>query len=88
MAKSSIQLKIISKNGIKFNGEIDSITLPSLTGEITILPNHIPLLSGLKEGDIKINGNGQSFAVASGFIRFFSNVCTVTIEELNIKKAI
>lgn len=48
MAEKSIQLKVISKNGIKFHGEILSITMPSISGEITILPDHIPLLSGLK----------------------------------------
>jgi F-type H+-transporting ATPase subunit epsilon len=90
MAEKSIQLKVISKNGIKFNGEILSITLPSLGGEITILPDHIPLLSGLKNGIIKITDSAkrnQNITITSGFTRLINNICVVTIEEENLVKA-
>ncbi len=90
MAEKSIQLKVISKNGIKFHGEILSITMPSISGEITLLPDHIPLLSGLKHGAIKLLDSAKSLhsiTIVSGFIRFINNECVITIEEEKLQKA-
>lgn len=89
MAEKSIQLKVISKNGIKFHGEITSVTMPSLAGEITLLPDHIPLLSGLKTGEIKMVDSSRilhAISITSGFIRFINNTCVITIEEEKARK--
>ncbi len=37
-----------------FDGEIKSLTLPTEAGEITVLENHLPLVSLTKPGSIKI----------------------------------
>ena len=37
-----------------FEGEVKSLTLPTEMGEITILENHLPLVSLTKPGPIKI----------------------------------
>lgn len=90
MGAKSIELKILTKEGIRFNGSISSVTVPSLTGEITILAQHIPLLSGLKAGTLKINHEEkmvEKIKISSGFIRFINNVCVITIEEEKLKKA-
>lgn len=84
MGEKSIQLKILSKNGIRFSGDVKSITLPSITGEITILPQHISLLSALGKGVVKFlpcSGEKLSIKISSGFVRFVNNECTLTIEE-------
>jgi F-type H+-transporting ATPase subunit epsilon len=88
MAKN-FDLKIISCDGIKFNGLVESVTVPTLSGEISILANHIPVLSGLKKGTIKILSEGkavESISISSGFLRFINNQCVVTIEQ-QLKKA-
>lgn len=85
MAEKYIQLKVISKDGIRFNGVVSSVVLPSITGEITILPDHISLLSGLKKGVIKVlpvSGGQKSLDIASGFARFIGNECIITVEEI------
>lgn len=85
MVEKCIQLKVIGKNGIHFNGVVKSVMLPSITGEIVILPNHISLLSGLKKGTIKmipISGTQQSLQIISGFVRLIRNECVITIEEM------
>jgi F-type H+-transporting ATPase subunit epsilon len=88
MDEKFIELKILSKNGIKFNGSVTLITVPSITGEITLLPNHIPLLSGLKSGIIKFGQkSSEKISIVSGFVRFINNTCIVTIEEDVVKKA-
>jgi F0F1-type ATP synthase epsilon subunit len=44
-----MKLKILSFGGESFSSDkVESITLMTGTGEITILPNHAPLLTSIK----------------------------------------
>lgn len=49
-----MHLKVITPKKLAFEKEIESITIPSAAGEITILPKHVELLTLLKEGVITI----------------------------------
>jgi len=50
--------------------EISSITLPAYDGEITVLPNHQPLLSLLVEGIVTLRRGTkeESLAIGGGYI--------------------
>jgi F-type H+-transporting ATPase subunit epsilon len=48
-------LEIVSPEASLFFGEITSVTLPGVDGSFQILNNHAPIVSILKEGEIKIN---------------------------------
>jgi F-type H+-transporting ATPase subunit epsilon len=50
-------LEIVSPEATLFSGEVISITVPGLMGEFEMLNNHAPVISLLKEGNVKINGN-------------------------------
>ncbi|MBI2626379.1 MAG: hypothetical protein HYW69_02175 [Candidatus Nealsonbacteria bacterium] len=45
-----LSIKSLDKN--IFEGEAESLTLPSTDGELTILEDHIPLIATLKEGKL------------------------------------
>jgi|SRR3989338_7723079 len=49
-----MHLKVITPKKLAFEKEIESITIPSAVGEITVLPKHVELLTLLKEGVITI----------------------------------
>lgn len=46
----SLSIRALNKN--IFEGEAESLTLPGADGELTILENHIPLITPLKEGKL------------------------------------
>lgn len=50
--------------------EIDSVTIPTREGEITILPGHIALVAILKPGELVVKRDGKEsyMAVSGGFI--------------------
>ncbi len=50
--------------------EVDSVSLPTPLGEITVLPHHIPLVSNLSAGELryKKGGHADFFAVSGGFV--------------------
>ncbi len=65
-----IRFKIVTPERILLEKDVESITLPTQTGEITVLKNHIPLVSNLKAGELRFveNGNDNFFAVSGGFV--------------------
>ncbi len=62
--------------------EADSVTLPTVDGEITVLANHIPLISVLKAGAITVRvGDGEHhLAVSGGFVQVSSAEVNVVAE--------
>ena len=53
-----------------FEEMVDQVSLPTTLGEITVLPEHIPLITGLASGDIVAYSGGEQipFAIAGGFL--------------------
>lgn len=66
MSEKRIQLKIVTPDSVIY--ENDDISYVSLVtgdgGEITILPDHIPLITNIKTGQIKVGKDGGVFALA------------------------
>jgi F-type H+-transporting ATPase subunit epsilon len=85
-----MNLKITTPEGIIYENEVDSATIPTQTGEITVLPNHIPLVSALAHGEIilKKNGKEEYMSVGAGFLEVNKNSITIladtaeTVESL------
>ncbi len=57
-------LKIVTPDGITYESEIDQVSIPTQNGEITVLPNHIPLVSVLKAGEIRAQKNSQEVGLS------------------------
>lgn len=70
-----LKLKIITPERVVLEERVDSVTIPTMEGEITILPGHVPLISGLKSGDIVAHKGGEPIpmAVSGGFIEVTQN---------------
>jgi len=47
-------LEIVSPESALFKGEVTSVTLPGVDGSFQLLNHHAPIVSILKEGEIKI----------------------------------
>jgi len=61
-----IKLKILTPRKAVLSKDIDSISLPTPDGEITVLPHHANLFTLLTEGIIKINAKGDQDDLAIG----------------------
>ena len=70
-----INLQIITPEKTAYEGKIDQVTLPTADGEITILANHIPLISTMKHGELTIKNGSEEIpmAVCNGFIEVKKN---------------
>ena len=65
-----LKLKIVTPEKLVLEELVESVTLPTMEGEITILPEHVPIIAGLKSGDIVAIANGEHIpmAVVGGFV--------------------
>ena len=74
MAKQ-LKLKIVTPERLILEEVVDQVTIPTTEGEITILPDHIPLVVGLAAGDVVALSNGEQvpMAVVGGFVEVKKN---------------
>ena len=68
---STMKCSVVSMNDTLFEGEISMLTATGITGELGILPKHIPLVTLLKPGPLKIildNGEETIVYVSGGIL--------------------
>lgn len=67
---SSLAFKIVTPERVVFEDTVDAIILPTAEGEITVLQHHIPLVSLLRAGVLRIKKGSEEtpLAVSSGVI--------------------
>ncbi len=81
---SKILLKIIAQDHLVSEIEVDKISLQTVNGQITILPNHIPLVAELKSGEAIIFNNDQQelMSIAGGFVEVGNNRVLVLADRV------
>ncbi|MEK7081189.1 MAG: ATP synthase F1 subunit epsilon [Patescibacteria group bacterium] len=69
MSAKQLKLKIVTPERLILEEMVDQVSLPTTLGEITVLPDHIPLISELASGDVVAYANGEHIpiAVVGGF---------------------
>ena len=69
-------LKILSLKGIQYDGEVSSVNAKTTSGEITILNHHLPLITVLAKGRLRIKDAGGKEIIipnSSGFLEVSKN---------------
>lgn len=62
-----------------YSEEVDMVTLPGTEGEFGVYPNHVPLMTTLKPGELRVTKNGRPeyLAVGEGFVEVRSDGVSV-----------
>ncbi|MEO0509693.1 MAG: ATP synthase F1 subunit epsilon [Verrucomicrobiota bacterium] len=78
----SLTLEIITPDEKVFSAEADQVVLPTESGETGILTGHVPLVTKVKAGELKvIKGSDTEFiAVDHGFAKVLGNTVSVLTE--------
>lgn len=67
---------------ILFEGEAASLHAPGSSGDMTVLPEHMPLVTTLKKGDVTVhakNGEAKTFAIDGGILEVRHDGATVIL---------
>lgn len=65
----SLTLEIVTPEAPVYSDTIDSVVIPTTSGEIGVLPGHIPLLTEVESGELRVTKNGHTalLVVGGGF---------------------
>ena len=77
---NSIRVDIVSAEGEIYSGEASMVFAPATMGEMGIAPNHAPLLTTLRPGEVRVRdmeGEEQFFFVTGGAIEVQPFMVTV-----------
>jgi len=71
----NFNLEIISPDQTVLNSEAKQVVIPAYEGMMTILKDHISLITFLRPGfiDVEINNKDSKFYVEDGTVEFFDN---------------
>ena len=76
--EKNFNLEIISPEKIILSDKVNSVTIPSFEGEMTILLDHIPLITFLRPGILRIEGSKESeYFVEEGTVEFSNNTLII-----------
>ena len=78
--EEKFKIEIIVPENIVFSDETEVVILPSYEGDMGILKNHIPIITFLRPGVIKvkkIDENYENFFVEDGIVEFYNNNLSV-----------
>lgn len=78
-----LRVEIVTPKGIALDAEADEVLVPGVMGELGILPQHVPLLSGIKPGVVRLRrGNKQEqLAVGAGFVEVGAQDHVIVLTE-------
>jgi F-type H+-transporting ATPase subunit epsilon len=67
---AKLQVELVTAEGSVLSEEADFVRLPGLGGELGVLPEHIPLLTPLRTGEVLVRNDGHDefLFVAGGFV--------------------
>ena len=87
--EDNFKLEIISPERVIFSDEAKMVALPSYEGDMSILKNHISIITFLRPGIIKVqknNGNFKDFFVQEGTVEYFNDSLVVlSASAINVK---
>lgn len=95
MSQKTIKFEIVTPEHVVLKQEALQITVPTKSGEITILPDHIPLISILKSGVIevkRVDNVVEIMSVSGGFIEVLKDKIVILAdtaeraEELDVTR--
>lgn len=73
MSTNTLKLKIITPERSVYEDEVFEVVVPTVSGEIAVFPDHQPLVSLVKTGELRIRKEGQPepvpFAISKGIIQ-------------------
>ena len=81
---ATFKFELVSPERILFSGDVISVIVPSVEGEMTVLAGHAPLVATLKAGIVFVqttDQNGKEFFVNGGLVEVNQASTTILAEQ-------
>src|ERR1700704_5754413 len=85
---ATLRLEIVTPEATAYSEDVEMVTLPGAEGELGVYPNHVPLLTTLNPGELRVlKGGKETFlAVGEGFVEITADAVSV-LTDLALKPA-
>jgi F-type H+-transporting ATPase subunit epsilon len=79
----ALTLEIVTPEARVYSDTIDTVVIPTVEGEIGILPGHLPLLAQVVDGELRVTKEGQTDAliVGDGFVEVSADRVSILAEN-------
>jgi F-type H+-transporting ATPase subunit epsilon len=76
---ATLKLEIVTPEAKIFSDDVDIVYIPGVDGELGVLPQHIPLMTMIKPGELRVTAHGKEtfMAVGEGFVEVTLDSVTV-----------
>lgn len=76
---TTLKLEIVTPETTAYSEDAEMVTLPGAEGELGVYPNHVPLLTTLKPGELRVlKGGKETFlAIGEGFVEITGDSVSV-----------
>ncbi|MDB4473737.1 ATP synthase F1 subunit epsilon [Opitutaceae bacterium] len=79
----SLTLEIVTPEARVYSDTVDNVVIPTVEGEIGVLPGHLPLLSQVTDGELRVaKGSGtETLVIGDGFVQVQGDKVSVLAEH-------
>ena len=76
---ATLRLEIVTPETKAYSEDVDFVVLPGSEGELGVYPKHVPLLTTLKPGELRVlkDGRETAMAVGEGFVEIKGDAVSV-----------
>jgi len=92
---SAMTIRVVTPDKLVFDGEADRVLARGIDGDFAVLRNHIPMMTPLGVGELRVEFNGQTsfiaidngiFEVSNNHINVLSNDAMMA-EDIDVARA-
>lgn len=79
----SFKFELVSPERLLVSEDVNSVVVPGVDGEMTVMPNHAPLMTSIRPGVVTVNtsaGKTDRYVIFGGFADVMPDSCTVLAE--------
>ncbi len=76
---ATLRLEIVTPEATTYSQDVEMVVLPGSEGELGVYPKHVPLLTTVKPGELRIFKDGRvtSLAIGEGFVEITGEAVSV-----------
>lgn len=79
----SLTLEIVTPEARVYSDTVDNVVIPTVEGEIGVLPGHLPLLSQVTDGELRVakGATTETLVIGDGFVQVQGDKVSVLAEH-------
>lgn len=86
----TLRLEIVTPESRAYSDDVEFVVLPAIEGEMGVFPQHVPLITAIKPGELVVTKDGKQthLAVGEGFVEITGEKVSVLVDMALTEEAI